>query len=927
MYLENRENAQSQQNVVASQMKQLHSDLNDLIAIGRPLEKKSRKCIRILESLQYKRMTARREKIVEAHAETFEWIYDESPLSQHGELQHRFLQWLKNDNDLFWVTGKAGSGKSTLMKFITEHPKTRQALSEWASHQHLITASFYFWHAGTVLQKSQEGLLQSLLYEIFSQCPNMIPEVLPERWELCEQSNPTYCHWSRAELIKTFTKLSSQPVMLKRACFFIDGLDEYDGDHEELIRLLQGFSQPNKIKICASSRPWNVFERAFGRGSHSMLRLEDLTRKDIALYVRDALEQNDLFNQLRKRENAHCVELVEEVVSKAQGVFLWVFLVVRSLRIGLTNADRITDLQERLRLLPADLEAYFTHMLSTIDTFYEKQTAQTFKIALHASEPQNIMTYVMLDELDEYSRFALDLEIREWQSTEIRSKIESMLLRINARGMGLLEVVQSKDSDGLRGYEVDFLHRTVRDFFRLRVPEDWIAHRLPPNFNPDQLLYSGILAQVKTMSLKLEQGLWEMLRLVDDMMRYAYNLERDSETAPTILLDDLAHTISQHIKAFSKLPRNDPQIGRWRNSFLSFAVQKDLKLYVAEKLDTRSRSTRSEDACLICCALWPDISKETFGNRAMLCLLLKKGMHMSIADNSWHILFSKIANGWAQAPDEEKILQLETISTLLVARENPREAIGTTCWNYFYTLPKNWLSGSIELQRALKTTISLLLETVSDFDPAYEKTILWRNIVSEIFFAINSQDIGPTSKAMILELIMIFLRHGASLSERYCVSVISALLQDPYFSTEQKAELRAMLPSDSIDHPALPYRLHPPLGQTMDNPGQSSKRSASDFDSAVTVSPNETPFKRRCNLSTTPVIYDLTGTDDSSHDYNETPTIPPPRSPPEIILLDSESDEPPTIPPPRSRPEIPPSDSESDITDSEDSTTQYNDSD
>ena len=485
MYLENRENAQSQQNVMASQMKQLRSELKDMIATGRPLEEKSRKCIRILESLQYKRMSARYEKIVDAHAKTFEWIYDESPLSQHRELQHHFLQWLKNGNGLFWVTGKAGSGKSTLMKFITEHPKTRQALSEWASHQRLITASFYFWHAGTALQKSQEGLLRSLLYEIFSQCPNMIPDVLPERWALCEQSNPTYCEWSRTELVNALATCSSQPIMLKCACFFIDGLDEYDGDHVELIRLLQDFSRPNNIKICASSRPWNVFGTAFGGESRSMLRLQDLTRNDITLYVRETLEQNDLSNELRQREDAHCVELVEEVVSKAQGVFLWVFLVVRSLITGLTNADRITDLRRRLHLLPADLESYFSHMLANIDTFYEKQTAQTFRIALHASEPQNIMTYVMLDELDEDPQFAVHLDIREWQSTEIRSKTESMKLRINARGMGLLEVVRSKDSDGLGGEEVDFLHRTVRDFFKLRPREDWIAHRLPLSFNTD----------------------------------------------------------------------------------------------------------------------------------------------------------------------------------------------------------------------------------------------------------------------------------------------------------------------------------------------------------------------------------------------------------------------------------------------------------
>ena len=692
---------------MTSQMEQLHSELKRLIAIGRPLEEKSRKCIRILESLQYERMTARYEKIVEAHAKTFEWIYEKSTLSQHGELQHHFLQWLKTDDGLFWVSGKAGSGKS-----ITEHPKTRRTLSQWAYDQHLITASFYFWHAGTVFQKSQEGLLQSLLYEIFSQCPEMIPDVLPKRWNLYEPSNPTNGHWSREELIKTFTKLSNQPMMLKRACFFIDGLDEYDGDHKELIRLLQSFSAPKNINICVSSRPWNVFLRAFGTESHTMLRLEDLTRKDITLYVRGTLEQNDLFNQLRRRENAHCVDLVNEVVSKAQGVFLWVFLVVRSLLTGLTNADRITDLRRRLRLLPADLESYFAHMLATIDAFYREQTAQTFKIALHESKPQIIMTYVMLDELDEDSQFAVDLDIREWQSNEIRSKTESMELRINARGMGLLEVVRSKGSDGLGGYEVDFLHRTVRDFFRLEAPKDWIARRLPPSFNPDQLLCNAILARIKTMSVDLGQHPGKLFGLMDDMMQYAYNLETDLEISPTILLDDLSHTLSQYIQAYAKLPlwpreHNFSRIQQWRTSFLSFAVQKDLRLYVAEKLDTRSCSARGEDPYLICRALRPDISKAPSGNRAMLCLLLEKGMCITKADNSWRVLFSEIANGWAEASDEERILQLETINTLLIARENPCEAFYYACWSLLDKLPLIWSSGFIELQRALKTTMSV----------------------------------------------------------------------------------------------------------------------------------------------------------------------------------------------------------------------------
>ena len=731
MFLENSKNAHSQQNFMASQMKQLHSELKKMIAIGQPLKEKSRKCAHILESLQYNRMTGRRERILEAHANTFQWIFAESPLSQYAEHHHHFFQWLEDGNGLFWISGKAGSGKSTLMKYITEHPKTRRALRRWSSNRQLITASFYFWHAGTTLQKSQEGLLRSLLYEILSQCPDRIPEVLPAPWELCEQPNPTYCRYTRAELVNALAKFSSQPVMLNSICIFIDGLDEYDGDHRELIRLLQGFSRPNNIKICASSRPWNVFETAFGGGSLPMLRLQDLTRNDITIYVCETLEQNNLFNQPRKRDHAHCAELVEEVVSKAQGVFLWVMLVVRSLIIGLTNADRVTELRRRLRLLPADLESLFSHMLATTDTFYEKQTAQTFEIALHASKPQNIMTYVMLDELDEDPQFALHLDIREWQSTEIRSKIESMVLRINARGMGLLEVVRNQDSAVLGGDEVDFLHRTVRDFFRLRAIEDWIAHRLPLRFNIDQLLCNAILAQVKTINVNLARDPGKLLCLVHDMMQYAYNLETNLETAPTILLDSLSQAISQHIRAYS---------------------------------------------------------------------------------------------------------------------EGELENDDTKC-----------------------------------------------NIMLKFFHGIKRPDVGPASKKIILQVIRTFLQHGASLDNvlhrsessssqgpekdhvpehpLWVWNMIAALWQDPYFSREEKAELRAMFPS-SMNPTTLPFRPYPTPGQILDNPERSLKRKVSDFDSAVTVSPNQTTFKRRFDCTTAAVIDDTACTVGSWYDYDERPPTP-----------------------------------------------------
>lgn len=335
------------------QLSQLSSSLKEFIEIG----ERSATEHRILESLHYQRMEAREEKIIDAHAQTFEWIFDPHVTSNGLPPKDSFLEWLTSGNGIFWVTRKAGSGKSTLMKFLSHHKSSTLALKRWADEKDLITAAYYFWHAGTELQKSQEGLLQSLLHGILSQCPEIMPQVLSKRWEQCTRTHVMSCRWTRAELLTALAELSLQTTLKKRFCFFIDGLDEYGGDHTEVVDLVQGFAQSKDIKICLSSRPWNVLTRAFGWGSHPKIHLEDLTKRDIKSYVQDALGSNRLFCQLTAgKDSARCKELEDEIVSRAQGVFLWVFLVVRSLMDGLTNADRITDLERRLQALPTDLE-------------------------------------------------------------------------------------------------------------------------------------------------------------------------------------------------------------------------------------------------------------------------------------------------------------------------------------------------------------------------------------------------------------------------------------------------------------------------------------------------------------------------------------------------------------------------------------------
>jgi hypothetical protein len=74
-------------------------------------------------------------------------------------------------------------------------------------------------------------------------------------------------------------------------------------------------------------------------------------------------------------------------VEKAEGVFLWVFLVIRSLKEGITNNDNADQMKERLHNIPSDLESLFRHMLDGVDAIYYNHMAKTLQVARLASSP------------------------------------------------------------------------------------------------------------------------------------------------------------------------------------------------------------------------------------------------------------------------------------------------------------------------------------------------------------------------------------------------------------------------------------------------------------------------------------------------------------------------------------------------------------
>jgi len=110
----------------------------------------------ILESLRYPDMLTRQQEISPPATGTYEWVFTgESPyqndtekykdiLSADVERRQKLSRWLSSDEPLFWVNGKPGSGKSSLLSFVTHDQRTLQALESWAGQRPVHIIKFFF---------------------------------------------------------------------------------------------------------------------------------------------------------------------------------------------------------------------------------------------------------------------------------------------------------------------------------------------------------------------------------------------------------------------------------------------------------------------------------------------------------------------------------------------------------------------------------------------------------------------------------------------------------------------------------------------------------------------------------------------------------------------------------------------------------------
>jgi hypothetical protein len=326
----------------------------------------------------------------------------------------------------------------------------------------------------------------------------MIPLMALKAWEAFCLFEATKLNFSASELQAMLRVVAQDLPTDVRLCLFVDGLDEFDGDHLALARLLKSLLENPNIKLCAASRPLVVFEDAFQDNAH--LRLEQLTYNDIKAYVQSNLEADSSFALLQLREPAYAHQLVENIVSKASGVFLWVRVVVPSLLAGMSHGDRLSDMQRRLDLLPPELERLYEKILISLDPFYLEHAVQLFQIIQDSPDPMTLLLLSFVDE--DHWQHAVARPIGPLRQEQIMLRTDTMKRRLNSHCKGLLEACGAQngihDDGDAANWTVQYLHRTVKEFLDDPETQQRLRAALKAPFDSHLHLCSGNSALLKT---------------------------------------------------------------------------------------------------------------------------------------------------------------------------------------------------------------------------------------------------------------------------------------------------------------------------------------------------------------------------------------------------------------------------------------------
>ncbi|KAJ9492922.1 hypothetical protein VN97_g271 [Penicillium thymicola] len=406
-----------------------------------------------LQSLAFNESNDRERHIEPQSAGTCEWLM-KSP---------EYLRWV-DERGLLLIRGKPGSGKSTLLKFVLGQQ------TEAAAPLGSIVLSFFFYASGTELQSSTLGFFRSLLLQLLDQDEYSRPEFMKICRKYCKPREKLQLKWQQVELEAHFQKLVVDCSARRKILIFVDALDECnDKDRDRLVSFIHGLrgqinSRLNRPGICVTCRPYPDGQIK----AEFQVRLEEENQDDIESFVEHNLRLPD-------ESVTDTKELKRTLLGKADGLFLWLDLIIRRIHHMSGKGLSLRRIKSELLECPQELDRLYEGLLRDIQDDELLEACTLFQWVCFA------IRSLSLDEL----RIAMTVHLsgskgslREYEDGDNPQLIPSeakMRKRMIHLSRGLVDVGSAKLDDGKA--IVGFHHDTIRAFM-LRKGLSYLNGRL-----------------------------------------------------------------------------------------------------------------------------------------------------------------------------------------------------------------------------------------------------------------------------------------------------------------------------------------------------------------------------------------------------------------------------------------------------------------
>ena len=262
----------------------------------------------------------------------------------------------------------------------------------------VIVVSYFFYELGQHQERQFKSLLMAIVSALLQVFHNTDPRALSSIMNILEsqvsrnprdQKQPIWKDEELQEVLRQTLNDCQNPASL---LLFVDGMDECEGDHRGQLDFLKTWIESStkskmSIKACIASR--DDTEIRLRLSMYPSLPIHHFTKANISAYVTTRLGAawEMMSGQPDYTTAMFDQGLIDALVEKADGVFLWVDLVVTQLTLSIEEEKTVEELRMQLDAMPDELRDLYSRIVAKIPQRFLYDTINFLRLYDHSINP------------------------------------------------------------------------------------------------------------------------------------------------------------------------------------------------------------------------------------------------------------------------------------------------------------------------------------------------------------------------------------------------------------------------------------------------------------------------------------------------------------------------------------------------------------